>query len=338
MKLYKVDIKTWIESTTGEWFDLSDIKKELQIDDSQYNHLRKVMYELCKEGVVKSLGGKTGRYRKIDRNVEPVKFWESQKNDRQLLFPKGIDGSSFSFQDWIELEPVSAITIGGVSNSGKTALAMGLLLYNIYNYNIKYISSENNRYNFYKRILKVKDDFPVFKVFPPKDVTDCNFQYLKKTENYEDLIFGADLYIIDWVNLVQDIWTISTVIGSIKDKLDTQGSGIAVIVLQKDDKKPNPRGDTWVKDNSDLLFTIDMMKNERRLTITKCKVNGSLDGRMWGFSIDEGIFFKHIREIVLCDKCHGQGEVWDKQTQSKKFCTTCSGLGYRDREDYLHDV
>lgn len=348
MRLTKNDIKVWIDATSGEWFELGDIKKELQVDDTQYSNLRKALHDLCKDGVCEALGGKTGRYRKVATDLTPVKFWESVPLECKLAFPQGIDGTSFSFEKWIELEPVSTITIGGVSNSGKTALGVGLLLYNVINiYNninyisnntnrIKYFSSENNRYNFWKRIQKV-DFVDVFVKHPPVGLTDCKFDYIPKRDNYADFIYGSFLYIIDWINLTDEIWKIGKVISDIKDKLSAQGEGIAVIILQKDDKKPNPRGDTWVKDHSDLLMTIDFLGQERKLTIVKCKVNGFLDGKMWAFSLDEGVFFKNIREIVICDKCHGSGKSYDKYTHGTIDCSFCTG-GYRDKEEDNHDV
>jgi len=334
MKLTKSDIKVWIEATSGDWFELADVKKELQIDESQYGNLRKSLHDLCTDGICESMGGKTGRYRRIDRESTAVKFWETGGAEHKLIFPRSvIDSSYFSFEDKLELEPVSIVTIGGVSNSGKTALAMGILLYSINSYYIKYYSNENNRYNFWKRIKKV-DWIDVFKVHPPQKVEDCLFEYIPRRDNYADVIFGADMYIIDWINLADEIWKISRVIEGIKTKLDAQKEGIAVVVLQKDDKKPNPRGDTWVKDHSDLLMTIDFMGKERRLTITKCKVNGELDGKTWGFGIEEGIKLKNIREIISCSKCHASGKVYDKLSHNYEACTGCLGLGYRDKEKW----
>jgi hypothetical protein len=113
------------------------------------------------------------------------------------------------------------------------------------------------------------------------------------------------------------------------NKVDRQGAGIVVVVLQKDPTSKYGRGKSWSLDFADFGITLDY----NRLTILKCKPNGTMDNKMWGFDIVKyGSRFSNIREIMKCNKCNGYGKSFGKA------CQTCNGTGYRDKEDYQHEV
>ena len=323
------EIRQWIINTPGAWFHLDDIKKQFNISDSAYGKLRKAMHDFCLEGICEALGGRTGRYRRIDKDVRAVPFWlTGGSGDFPIIHPYGIDDNShFGFETAFTFKRGSSYVIGGNTNAGKTLMAMNLCVLNMDNYHIKYFCLEASRYKYWDRI-KNMDYVNIFKrEGDPKDMKleDCKFEFLpiKDTRYCLDYIEGADIYIIDWINLTDEIWKIGDMIHNMVDKVDRNGQGIIVAVLQKDVDSKFARGKTWSIDFADFGITLDY----NRLTVLKCKPNSQLDNKTWRFNIiKKGSRFNDICEVVKCNKCHGCGKNFSKT------CIACNGTGYVDKE------
>ncbi len=330
----KGDIHDWVLSTTGV-FKLADIKAQLNINPEDYNKLRANISKLCDEGLIISLGHNDGTYRKVDKSAQAQAFWKTKDSgDFDLIHPYGIDDKShFGFEAAFTFKKGMSYVIGGNSNAGKSTYVLNILWENMDRYHIKYFTNEPSSYTFNERVANMDWNTP-FKIENPQSLEDCKFEWIPKKENYEDAIEGADIYIIDWIFITEEIWKIGAVIDKIKTKAYESGGGVVVIVLQKDVEATRAVGGQWTLFFADFGIVLDY----GRLTVNKCKLNGHMDNKIYGFDIiKRGSRFNNIREIMKCSTCHATGEVWVKGLGKVK-CTDCKGIGYRDKEEYLHDV
>ncbi len=325
----KVDIIEWVNFTTGN-FKLADIKTQLNIDPADYPKLRVIIHRLCHEGVIASLGKNDGTYRKVDKTAAPQPFWKiTDSGDFPLIHPYGVDDDTkFGFEDRFTFKRGMAYVIGGNSNAGKSSYALNLVWNNMDKYHIKYFTNEPSYYTFNEHIKYMDWNTP-FKVVNPQGIEDCKFEWIPRKDNYEDAIYGADIYIIDWINLTDEIWKIGSLIEKLKTRAYESGGGLVVVVLQKDKEKTQAVGGQWTLHFADLGIVLDY----GRLTVNKCKLDGSLDNKMYGFDIiKKGSRFNNIREICKCGVCKGYGKNFGKE------CTACQGTGYQDLDEYIHDV
>jgi hypothetical protein len=325
----KTDILDWVMSTTGV-FRLADIKTQLNIDPTDYPKLRVSIGRLCVDGVIVSLGRNDGTYRKVDKTATAQPFWKVADNgDFPLIHPYGVDDkTNFGFESRFTFKKGMAYIIGGNSNSGKSSFVLNILWNNMDKYHIKYFTNEPSYYTFNERISRMDWNTP-FKKENPESITDCKFEWIPRKENYEDAIYGADIYIIDWVNMVEEIWKVGALIDKLKTKAYETGGGLVIVVLQKDKEKTQAVGGQWTLHFADFGVVLDY----GRLTVNKCKLDGTLDNKMYGFDIIKGgSRFGNIREVIKCDTCKGYGKNFGKK------CDSCLGTGFQDMEEYNHDV
>jgi hypothetical protein len=329
----KADIHDWVRATTGI-FKLADIKTQLNIDPTEYNKLRANISKLVEEGLIVSLGNNDGTYRKVEK-IQAQAFWKTKDpGDFNLIHPYGVDDKShFGFEAAFTFKKGMSYVIGGNSNAGKSTYVLNILWENMDKYKIKYFTNEPSVYTFNERVSNMDWKSP-FKVDNPQSLEDCKFEWIPCKENYEDYIHGADIYIIDWINIVDEMWKIGAEIDKIKTKAYENGGGIVVVVLQKDPEAKRAIGGQWTLHFADFGIVLDY----GRLTVNKCKLNGKLDNKIYGFDIiKRGSRFDNIREMKECGYCHGKGKKWEKGEGEVK-CITCRGKGFVDKEDYQHDV
>lgn len=326
-KITKADIVGWIENTTG-MFSIDDIKRQLNIDNSCYNNLKVILHRLCKEKYIKSTGRHDGTYRRVNNSVVPQVFWNlPDSGEMNISFPYSpIDNTSFNFsQHNIKIFKGDAIVLGGNSNAGKSLWCLNFLLQNMDTYKIRYYTNEKSHYKIWNR-LKYVDWTDIFYTDNPEKPEDCKFELIYRDSDYEDVLYDADIHIIDWINITDEIWKIGKMIHNLKE---LNPNGLVIVVLQKSRSREIGVGGDWNLHFADLGLVLDF----GRLTVIKCKSNGFLDGKlMYGFEVADSIRFKNIREVIKCDKCGGYGKKYSKD------CSTCNGTGYRDKEDFLTDV
>ncbi len=318
-KITRQDIREWIESTTGDWFYIDDVKKQLHIQADQYPKLRRALHEFCKEDLCEALGGKTGRYRKKVKSKASL-FWQTNgSGDFPITHPYGVnDQTTFGFEDAFTFKRGSSYIIGGVTQAGKTTYALNLLWNNMDDKHIKFFCSESNRYKFWDRAQRMDWNTP-FKKENPETLEDCKFEFISKDDNFIDDLEGADMYIIDWLNVTDEVWKVGLKIQKMVNKVDRQGEGIIVVVLQKSGESKYARGGSWTLDFADFGVVLD----SGRLTVLKCKQAGKLDNKMWTYDISMGgSRFHNIYEAVKCPKCYGFSAIRNTK------CEKCKGKGY----------
>lgn len=284
------------------------------------NNLKQILRRMKEANEIRHVG--YGLYRGV-KKFNNLRWWELNNLEPfEFGYPMGDDYSDFGFGETILLYGGDVVVIGGVSQTGKTALAINILRENADRHKCLIMGSEFTTADgkISPRTLGRLNrlDWDWMNEGKPK------FDMLPVREHYEDYIDGEhDIYLIDWINLTDNFYLIGKIIDDIHANL---GQAIAVVVLQKSEEAKLPRGRDFPRDLASLLFTIDIYGSwQSRLTVVKAKSpkGTTLDGRMWKFDIVEGGSRLHaISEIKKCRYC------WAKGYTARGECDNCGGKGY----------
>ncbi len=322
----QVEIENWVKNYMGI-FTLDDVLKDLHLQPDNRGHLRTIMSRLADKKVIKLSGKKDGSYR-IIKDVKPVDWLNANEAEyANLYFPVDHStGEGFGFAQLLKLSPGDLIIIAGVSNAGKSCLALNILAENINQYQCLLMGNEYTTLDgipsprFKRRMLAM--DW----VNWTEGQEQSKFVLLPIRENFEDYIESGKLNIVDWIRLGDNFYEIATILENIKVRL---GKGLAVVVLQKSSLASLAIGGQFTEHLADFYFSIDPLgKNSSRLTVGKAKdASSRVSGRMWRFDIWKGARISNIKEIRKCSNCYGKG-----YRQFTGTCQQCSGTGYVDIE------
>lgn len=332
-------LREFLKDAQGRDVDLKYLRGELKIDPDSpsWETLKVLMHNFSKgtEKLVRPSGRNDGNYHVVTQ-VKPVKVFVDDRERRQpfqLFFPKDFNtGMEMFFAEFIVIREGDLITIGGVSNYGKTAIALNFCGENI-RYNPVLMGNE-----YTTRIGETDEYEPTPRFLNRLDNMDWvqwvnsngqdAFTLLPVREDYAEHIVKDKINIIDWVNLdANKLYDISKVEDDIKAEI---GRGIAVIVLQKGEGDM-ARGGQFTKDFTDCELLIDRFTEmESMLTIGKVKeYTRPVIGRKFAFGIAQGVKIINFREIVKCSTCYGKG--WKKSGNTSIPCDDCNKTGYIDK-------
>ena len=330
-------LREYLRSVQGRVVNLKDLRAELKIDpaDSAWDGIRVLMHNLVKEKVVRPSGRNDGIY-KVVTQIKPVRVFAKERERRlpfNLFFPKDFKtGMEFPFAESIVIREGDVLSIGGVSNYGKTCLAV-----NFCGENIEYLPilmgneyttrvGDTNEYEPTPRFINRLEEMDWVEWV--NGTGEDKFILLPVREDYAEHIVKDRINIVDWINLDADrLYDISKIMDDIKAEL---GRGIAILVLQKSDLANAPRGGQFAKDFTDCELLIDKLsETESMLTIGKVKESTkSVIGKTFAFSILRGVKITNFREIIKCPTCYGKG--WKKAGNISIPCEDCSKTGYVD--------
>lgn len=320
------EIVDYLKLLRGREIHLDTIMKDYQLEPQYRRQLRTVLSRLTGT-LVKPSGAKDGWF-KVLREVKPVRWWEADERAYfDLPFPCGHeDNSSFNFESLFKISPGDLIVIGGVSNFGKTAMALNILGESIDRYDCVLMGNEYTTLDglpspkFKRRMMRMNwvkwmdgNNQPKFDLLPVR-------------EDFEDYVQPGKVNIIDWINLTDQFYKIGKVFEDIKEAV---GQGVVVAVLMKEEGADLARGKGFTKDLTDVYIVIDPYgEGESRLSFIKVKEpTGKVYNRHWAFGlVGGGANFHNIREIKKCYACYGRG--YTKQGE----CSLCFGKGYTEIE------
>lgn len=323
------EVRRFLLDIQGREVNLDYLRRELRInpDGDSFGHLRTIMYRLAEQRIVKPSGKKDGVY-KVITQVEPVRIFSEQRERRppfRLFFPRDFDtGMEMEIADLVTIREGDLLLISGVSNYGKTAIALGFCAVNIDSYPVLM----GNEYT-------TPDKEPTPRFLSRLDAMNWvewadaegndRFMLLPVRDDYAEHIVRDRINIIDWINIdANALYTIGYVLDSCKREV---GRGVVIAVLQKSEASEAGRGGQFTKDFTDLELLIDKHgKYESRMTIGKVKESESyVTGRSWAFGIPKGVKLTNIREVERCKKCKGKG-----YNYGGGICDTCQGKKYVD--------
>ena len=311
----------WIP-TFGDWFSSEDSWRHITgqgvILSSQGK--KDVAVKLARDADKGILRRRGKKFKAIDKSTIKISnpFNAKGTGKINLKFP-----APFGFNDVININQGDVIVFGGESNQGKSTLAYNILGDNMDAYPCFLISTEATEIKFKKRFNTMTW------VEPLKPNGDAKFQYaFMDGDNYDEVIEPDMINIIDWVGLRENYYNIENVIRDIKVRLN---KGIAVLVLQKKEGQDTPVGGEFAYRRADVCFVIS--KGMLKVIKVKDWNPPNPNYKTFKFNItDNECHFENIREVIKCDKCKGFGKNFGKE------CQTCVGSGYRDKEDWAHDV
>lgn len=335
-------LREYLVTAQGRVVNLRDIRVFLKIEPGSKDdqNLRVQMSTtMITQKVVKPSGLNDANY-KVLIPVEPVRWWEGDDEDPlDFRFPKAYNcgddkdfyvASEFGIEDFVEVFAGDMVLITGDTNFGKTAIALSIMLENIELMPSCLMGSEYTASNgkaspkFKRRMRRMKwgewmngDGRPKFQLWPVG-------------ADYEDYVELDKLNVIDWISLPGEYYLIDTVMKAIKDRV---GTGIAVVVLQKNKGQEFAEGGQRSERYADVVLKIDPFgeSGESLLTIGKVKApKGKATGRAFAFEVvDYGANLHRIREVVKCHKCWGKGYIRSGQNNTR--CPECSGKKYLDK-------
>ena len=306
------EVRAWVDFIEpGREFHYTKALDGL-VHPSMYDSLRKIMYELVKQRVIKPSGMHDGVYKKI-QIIEPVKWWEADSSAYyDITHPHSIiDLSTFGWGDIVNISSGDCIVVAGVSNFGKSSVVLNYLARNIDTHQCLLMGNEYTTLDgmpspkFKRRIESMnvnwfkEDGSPKFELLPVSADYDCYVQ-------------SGKLNIIDWINEPENPYMIGRIMENIKKNI---GDGIAVIVVQKNRVNDQGVGGQFTEHFADMYLSLDPYNvdvfPETRITLGKVKDTKQgvrATGRSWVFSIrDNGANLNNIREVTRCKSCYGKG-------------------------------
>lgn len=323
VKITQDIVWSWIESGEDE-FQLRELKHDHQVKPGSAN-FDMAIKRLVESNKIKRVA--RGIYRKI-KPIEPIAWYQEwdkpTKPSLDFMFPRShIDNTSFNLEHIVNIYEGDMILISGVSNYGKTTLALNLLAENLGDRECllmgnEYVNADRSISDKFKARMKKMswanwlcgvDRLPMFELLPV-------------FSDYEDYIRKDALNIIDWISMEGDYFLIDKMIEKIKHKL---GRGILVAVLQKNRTSEYGEGGEKTERFADVSLKIDPYgEDESMLTIGKVKASKcKASGRRWAFQIvNGGADLANIREVKLCRTCYGYGKSFGN------ICDTCNGRKY----------
>lgn len=326
-EITKAQMEIWLDTEEDEFY-IDKFRTKHQVDPESDNFY-KVISRWCIEKKLKRLG--RGLYRKI-KPIKPVRWRDADETKYyDFRWPKShTDNSTFGFEDTINVSAGDLVAIVGVSNFGKSTIALNILGENV---DINPCLLMGNEYTTLDNMPSPKFKRRMMRMDWVNWVSENGedkFLLLPVRDNFEDYIEAGKINIVDWINLRENVYRIGGIFEDMKAQV---GDGVIVAVLQKDEDRDLARGRGYTRDMADVYLKIDPHgKDESRLTVDKVKdPKKPITGRMWAFKIiDYGANLANIREIVKCHTCWGKG--WKKQGNSSIPCDMCGKMGYIDKD------
>lgn len=320
----------FLKTAQGKEVSLSYLRTELRIDPGtpSWNSLRELMRKLAERKIVKPSGRNDGVY-KVIKQVRPIKvFGRERRPPIRVEFPCAQDtGLELDFADNIVFREGDLILLSGQSNKGKTLLCMNFCGENIESHPVlmgnEYTTIDDDPL---PRFLHRLDNMDW--VEWADDFGEDKFTLLPVHADYAEHIVKDKINIIDWINLDANmLYGISAVMEGIKREL---GKGVAIIALQKKEGESAGRGGQFTKDFADCELLLDQFGDtEILLTVGKIKeYTKPVSGRMFAYTIVNGVKITNFREVVKCLPCKGTG------FGRGGLCDACSGRGKIDKGDF----
>ena len=288
------------------------IRKEFRItkeSPKSFEAIRNIMWQL--QGIWTKPTGRPGEY-KILRQVKPIKVFGRERRpeiklnppvDRETMEPLGF------FNDIIFREN-DAIGLFGFKNKGKTGMCMNVIGENldkdpVLMGNEYTVMGKDGEYEVAPRMANRFDNMDWVQ-WTNGDGGE-RFELLPVYADFAEHIRAGRLNVIDWINLPGEYYMVSPVIEGIKQAV---GSGIVLVVLQKNPGMEYGRGGNPSKDFIDVEILLDPYGDDPNMTLltvgTVKESRNPAMGRKFVYRMKKGVEIVDFREVQRCPKCHGK--------------------------------
>jgi len=325
------EVKEFLSKIPGQVITLEKVRKELQIraGTKSFDAVRNIMFQLAegKRPVVKPTA--RGEY-KVIVYASPVTVFGTEKRPLVELKPP-IDQETkepLDFFNDIVFRQGDMIVLSGFKNMGKTALCLNLVAENLDMRPLlmgnEYTIMNQNGFEVSPR-LRARLENMTWVNWNDGD-GKTRFDLLPVYRDYAEQILPDRLVAIDWVNLPGEYYLVSPVMEDIKR---ATGSGISIVVLQKNPGTDYGRGGNPSKDFADVELLLDPYGEDKQmvmLTVETVKESRkSVQGRRFVYRIKKGVEIVDFREVIKCSNCWGKGWKFNRP------CDECNKTGYRDK-------
>lgn len=279
------DIRLWVFTTTGE-FSLPMAYKELGAKTTQEQGLvRVVLHGMVKDNLLIPVGRGYGHYRRVEKELEEVDLMAIPPEPLKLYLPLGLD-------NLVKIFSRSIIVVAGVGNMGKSCLGYDFIKNNMDNHDIHLFFSEGDAGSLRERVDQHQD----------RMIGQWRFRAYPRTQNFEDVIFGDAINVIDYLLVPDKFWLVGEMLDNIYRKL---GKGIAYVNLQKDPKTEAGRGGWFGLERPQLYVTLDRDHDiespaeniqpciAKILKAKSWKKKYNPDGKVMKFQIEDGWKISH---------------------------------------------
>ncbi len=282
----------WYPYHEEEWFTHTDICMFFDWKDQETRKQvsKKLYYDNSKGVNVLEKRGKG--YRIVDRSVEELDWLTADVNAvYKLALPFGIfDKTHFAFEENITIPPKGIVLVAGVSNEGKTAFCLNMLVDNMDTYKCTYFTNEYTEIGFKRRMEPFTDWCEL-----TNEEGKPKFRAILRYDNYHDVIDPDGFNIIDYLD-VNDEAEYYKLVPYIKRIQKALKKGIAVIALQKPPNRPDAFGGSNLRGAASLYVTID--KGKLRVLKAKDWVKDNPNGKVYAFGLTHGgNVFTDIHEV-----------------------------------------
>ncbi len=287
-------IALWLPYTEGKSFEVRDVTSEFNVGSAEGKHnVRQALSNLKREGV---LSGDRGRYRYINRELEPLNWVEADTNEiLDIKWPYGWgDGTSFGFDDNLTLFPNSIVVISGPTNIGKSGLALNVVVLNCDSWECRYLTNEMGAEELKDRLSNFEEHYALTDEFG-----SSKFEAAVRYDNYEDVILPKGLTVIDYLDPGENAYMVGQQVDAIRRRLN---GGVVFIVMQKKMGSEYAIGGQYSEHRARVVLHIDRDKNGQDFLLVKkakkCRKE-NLNGKKFSFEIrNNGSQFYNIRPYV----------------------------------------
>ncbi|KKN16810.1 hypothetical protein LCGC14_0971950, partial [marine sediment metagenome] len=287
-------IALWLPYTEGKSFEVRDVTSEFNVGSAEGKHnVRQALSNLKREGV---LSGDRGRYRYINRELEPLNWVEADTNEiLDIKWPYGWgDSTSFGFDDNLTLFPNSIVVVSGPTNIGKSGLALNVVALNCDSWECRYLTNEMGAEELKDRLSNFEEHYALTDEFG-----SSKFEAAVRYDNYEDVILPKGLTVIDYLDPGENAYMVGQQVDAIRRRLN---GGVVFIVMQKKMGSEYAIGGQYSEHRARIVLHIDRDKNGQDFLLVKkakkCRKE-NLNGKKFTFSLrNNGTQFYNIRPYV----------------------------------------
>jgi hypothetical protein len=243
------EIEDFVRVTEG-YFSVNDVYSMLQIVTKEDKALTRVaLHRLSGDKFIESTGTKDGVYRRIMRDLVPIKLGQPTQPPLDLILPFGLHELVYTY-------PGNIIVVAGAPDAGKTAFCLDLVEKNQNRFTINYFNSEMGETELCNRLLMHRD-IPM---------EDWKFNAYERSDHFDDVIEPDAINIIDFLEVTNEFYRVAEEISAVHKKLAGH-NGIAVMCIQKNKGSDMGRGGSFSMEKPRLYLAMD----SGRVKIVKAK-------------------------------------------------------------------
>ena len=246
------DIRDWIAATDSH-FTSRDIHRELGLVERNHKkNVATILSRLCDDGLIEKSDDKRGSWRVVDKTYKEQSWWQDQGQPLPLRMP--LDAG-----DFIRLYPGNIVLVEGAKSQGKSAFALEFCRLNkgLYPGRILYQNVEMADSELLERFMAYGD------VMTPEEWRQSVI-FVRQTDSWWDKVLPDGINVVDYLIEYKESYLVPDYIWKIHQKLKT---GIALILLQRDPRKPYGHGGRAVRDIPRAV--ISLMRHKIRLEDVK---------------------------------------------------------------------